>query len=426
MKRVPLRGWPKLVGDLLSGTPALGWLPGESSVLPRVLVFAVLAASVLLEDGSRHAHSHWRLIVGYAVGTVLAGLGRLRRTPKGEWLVTLLDASLVAYLLGEHLFGAGADTAATDAVSQIPGFLLLLASALTLSVKRTAAFAVLVSLSWAGVIAIGYGLGQTGASTVGHQVFGLASFLAATAFVLNGVVRLRRAVAAAIESERQRAFLSRFVPPGTSDAEDWSGLRVRHACLLAVDIRGFSELTRTHPSPDVVKWLLEVRAAVNACVSAQGGVVDKYVGDGVLAQFFEGDPRRQARGALASAMEIQSRLSDLNQSRLTHGLPAIRLVTALHAGTVLAGVLDDGMRAELTVLGPAMNALSRVERRAKDDDIDVLASKRFARLLGPELPMGLELRRLPRRESDREAPDVVMLTKAPTRVSSRTLTRLRA
>lgn len=386
--------------------PPLRSLSSEPRLFPRLIVFAVLVASSTLDDGSRHAHSHWLLIVGYAVGTALAAF---RRTDLGEWLVTLLDAALVGYVLGEHLLIAGPDATATDAVTQMPALLLLLANALTLSVERTATFAFLVVASWTGAIAIGHLTGQVATSIVGHQVLGLAAFLAASAFVLNGVVRLRRAVAAAIESERKRSFLSRFVPPGASDAEGWSGLRARHACLLAVDIRGFSELTRTHPSPDVLDWLLEVRATVNACVSDEGGVVDKYVGDGVLAQFFEGDPRQQARAALASVRRIRSLLSDLNRSRIADHLPPIRLVVALHAGTVLAGVLDDGLRAELTVLGPAMNALSRIERRAKDDHIDVLASKRFARLLGPDLLSNLELRRLPRRETDRDAPDVVAL-----------------
>lgn len=316
----------------------------------------------------------------------------------------------MSYVLGEHLLIAGPDAAAADAVTQMPALLLLLANALTLNLGRTATFAFLVSVSWTAAIAVGHLTGLAGASIIGHQVLGLAAFLAASAFVLNGVARLRRAVAAAIESERKHAFLSRFVPPGTSDAEGWSGLRARHACLLAVDIRGFSELTRTHPSPDVLRWLLQVRATVNACVTEMGGVVDKYVGDGVLAQFFEGDTRHQAGAALASVRRIRSALYDLNRSRDSDGLPPIRLVTALHAGTVLAGVLDDGLRAELTVLGPAMNALSRIERRAKDEHVDVLASKRFARLLGPDLLKELELRRLPRKAADEDAPDVVVLT----------------
>lgn len=399
-----------LIRRAASAAPELRISSTTSSLFPRLVVFAVLAASAGLDDGSRHAHSHWLLIAGYAVATVIAAISRLRNTPTGEWTVTLFDAVLVAYVLVEHLVVASPESAAADGVSQTPGFLLLLANALTLSLERTAVFASIVTLCWTGAIAVGYATGTLGGSALGHQVFGLVALVAASAFVLNGVVRLRRAIGATIEAERKRSFLARFVPPGTGEADGWSGLRARHACLLAVDIRGFSELSRTHPSPDVLRWLLQVRATINTCVSAQGGMVDKYVGDGVLSQFFDGDPRRQAKAALAAVLTIRSRLAELNKFRSADGLPQFRLVTALHAGTVLAGILDDGLRAELTVLGPAMNALSRIERRAKDDNIDILASKRFARLIGPDLPDNLVSCRLPRRKADHDAPDVVSFT----------------
>ena len=76
-------------------------------------------------------------------------------------------------------------------------------------------------------------------------------------------------------------------------------------------------------------------------------------------------------------------------------LPPLRVIVALHTGEVLAGVFDDGLRAEFTVLGPAMNALSRIERRAKEDDLDLVASKRFVRLLEQSAYPDLTLREHP-------------------------------
>jgi class 3 adenylate cyclase len=55
----------------------------------------------------------------------------------------------------------------------------------------------------------------------------------------------------------------------------------------------------------------------------------------------------------------------------------------------LVGVFDDGVRAEYTVLGPAMNALSRIEARAKAAEIEVAASGDFLALAGDRLPAGI-------------------------------------
>lgn len=388
-------------------------LPEINRLLPRVIVFAVLVASAGLEDGVGHGHSHWLLLVGYLAVTAATALRPFRSSTVGLWTGTLLDAGLAGYVLIEHLVVRGA-VPVGDTVSQLPAFLLLLQTSLSLRLDRTAAFSVVVVLVWAGGIALSAAVSESGRGTTGHQLFGLLAFIAASAFVLDGVARVKRALAAALTAERERSFLSRFVSPGTDlglvGSDGRATIRRRHACLLSVDIRGFSELSRRHPSSDVLRWLLVVRSTVNEAVTAHHGVVDKYVGDGVLAQFFEGAPERQARAALAAALAVKKRLEEINTWRAQAGLPALRLVIALHAGEVLAGVLDDGMRAELTVLGPAMNALSRIERRAKNDNLDVLASKRFSRLLGPNLPSGLVRSRLARRDADHDAPDVVSLT----------------
>ena len=62
---------------------------------------------------------------------------------------------------------------------------------------------------------------------------------------------------------------------------------------------------------------------------------------------------------------------------------------ALHAGELLVGIFDDGVRAEYTVLGPAMNTLARLEARTKAANLDIAASGEFLRLTGPILPENL-------------------------------------
>ncbi|PJI52872.1 adenylate/guanylate cyclase domain-containing protein, partial [Methylobacterium radiotolerans] len=143
---------------------------------------------------------------------------------------------------------------------------------------------------------------------------------------------------------------------------------------MILDIRGFSRLSREHPPEAMVTALLAVRAAAQAAVAEQGGLVDKYIGDAVLVQFVVGHPRRPgARGARLRPVDPRPDRA-LNAARTREGLFPLRVVVALHAGDLLVGVFDDGVRAEYTVLGPAMNALARIETRAKAAEIELAAS----------------------------------------------------
>lgn len=133
---------------------------------------------------------------------------------------------------------------------------------------------------------------------------------------------------------------------------------------------------------------------------------DKYLGDGVLALFLDGAPQIQAERALAAVRAIVAHVDAWNEGQHHPGAFAlagrIRTIAALHQGYVLAGVFDDGRRAEFTVLGPAMNALSRIERRAKEVDADFVASDSALDLLSPSTIETLDLRTLARRQVDDE------------------------
>ena len=160
------------------------------------------------------------------------------------------------------------------------------------------------------------------------------------------------------------------------------------ACF-ALDIRGFSALTRTRPPQQVVEVLMEMRALTHRAVTERGGIIDKYIGDGVLAQFLVGPPQAQARAAFTCAEAVQLRLAALNRRLAEKGLPSLRVTIALHAGDVLVGVFDDGHRAEFTVLGPAMNTLARIEARAKAVDLPIAISEDFRDLLAGSGASGL-------------------------------------
>jgi adenylate cyclase len=364
----------------------------------RVVIVLVLLLAAQAYDGSLHALSHWFVLVLYGFGTVWFGLaerGEGRAAAAFAWAGTGLNACLAVYVIVEHMLAGGGDAEGADAVSRLPAFLLLLQTGLSMRVAHTLAFCAFVTASWLAALAVGALHPDLLPGPDAHptaQVVGIASFVAAGLLVIDGVTRLRGAVGRALRMERERGQLARFVPEPVARElarDDGPTVRRRHACLMVLDIRGFSRLSREHPPEAMVSALLAVRAAAQAAVAAQGGLVDKYIGDAVLAQFVAGPPEAQARAALACARDVRDRIAALDARRAAEGLFAIDVVVALHAGDLLVGVFDDGVRAEYTVLGPAMNALARIEARAKAAGIGLAASEDFLGLLAGPLPDGL-------------------------------------
>ncbi|WP_081612712.1 adenylate/guanylate cyclase domain-containing protein [Methylobacterium sp. 88A] len=381
---------------------------GRSFAL-QLLIVLVLLATAQAYDGSIHGLGHWIVLSVYAGASILLALLSLRTAPgtgipvgpSRAWLgwgSTLLNASVAIYVLVEHMFLGAADTEeAAAAVSRIPAFLILLQTALTMRVWHTCLFAGLVTAGWGGAILFVYlspesqHLGPH--VTLDEEVPGLLTFMVASLVVLDGVRRLTWAVAATFRLERERLILTRFVPAAVAEDLAQGGgpgeVQERHACLFALDIRGFSALTRTRPPQQVVEVLMEMRALTHRAVTERGGIVDKYIGDGVLAQFLVGPPQAQARAAFTCAEAVQLRLAALNRRLAEKGLPSLRVTIALHAGDVLVGVFDDGHRAEFTVLGPAMNTLARIEARAKAVDLPIAISEDFRDLLAGSGASGL-------------------------------------
>ena len=148
-----------------------------------------------------------------------------RRTEALAWGETGLNAGLAVYVIIEHMLaGAGAVDDASDAVSQLPAFLLLLQTGLRMRVPHTVLFSGVVTLTWGGAILIGllHPEGFLGPQiTLSDQVPGLLTFAAASLVVIDGARRLRSAVAAALRLEHERTLLARSSPaasPWTSPA----------------------------------------------------------------------------------------------------------------------------------------------------------------------------------------------------------------
>ena len=385
---------------LLSFDPAAAELPTliqqgfeRRALVPRLGVVVLLLLGALLDYGHGPRTVHWIVLLAYAVVTVVAAAGTCARSARVQaWLplaTTCVDAVIAVYVIAEHVPRQVADThLATESFSLLPALLFVLQTGMRLQPRLTAVFALLVGAGWISTIAILFNtvsFGAEGAHVFVRQAVNFAAFMAASGFVFATTVWMRHATTSALRAQEERIILSRFLPAGVASevvrAGGTASVAERHATLLSVDLRGSSAIARAYPHAVSVGWLLEFRRLIHDAVSVHGGVIDKYVGDGVLALFLGGDQAEQAAKALSAVEAAFRNLATLNDERGHAALPPLRIIAALHCGPVLAGVFDDGRRAEFTVLGPVMNDLSRIERRAKEEDRDVVASADLLRWL---------------------------------------------
>jgi adenylate cyclase len=157
----------------------------------------------------------------------------------------------------------------------------------------------------------------------------------------------------------------------------------RIAAILFTGIRGFPALSESLEPGEVVESLNEYFASVIGCVEKTGGVVDKLIGDAVMAVW--GVPTssgRDSAAAVDAALLTRSALEVLNKARGTPHKPRIRVGCAINSGPVLAGQMGSSRHREYTVLGDAVNFASRLVALTKPFGVDILVSESVRAELG--------------------------------------------
>jgi adenylate cyclase len=155
------------------------------------------------------------------------------------------------------------------------------------------------------------------------------------------------------------------------------------AAILFCDLRGFTGMNERLDEADLFAALDRYFEAVVEAVRGGGGDVLKFLGDGVLAIFPVDVSRTDAcRAALEAVAEARGRLAG---AVAADGMP-LAFIATLHVGRVVYGNIGSPDRLDFTVLGPAVNLVSRLEGLAKELDRPLLCSAAFAAALGAPLP----------------------------------------
>ena len=153
------------------------------------------------------------------------------------------------------------------------------------------------------------------------------------------------------------------------DALDIRGER-RRLSILTSDLRGFTYLTQTLAPTDVVLLLnvyLEIMAEV---IEEEGGVVDDFAGDGILALFgapiARGDEEERA---VRCAIRMQLAMDRVNSRIVERGLPEVAMGVGVATGEVIVGNIGSDRRSEYTAIGNAMNLAARIESYSSGGEI---------------------------------------------------------
>ena len=154
--------------------------------------------------------------------------------------------------------------------------------------------------------------------------------------------------------------------------------------VLFADLAGFTALAESMPIDQVADVLSGFCSRVAQAIFAEGGTVDKFIGDCVMAFF--GAPVAQvdhAKRGLQAAMRIHTVMTEWNRDRLLAGLPALQVRIGLNSGPVLVGDVGSPERLDYTVIGNTVNVAARLEQQVAEPG-DIVFAEATRQQLPPE------------------------------------------
>jgi adenylate cyclase len=184
-----------------------------------------------------------------------------------------------------------------------------------------------------------------------------------------------------ISSEkRMKSTMSRYMDPGIADqllesGEDILGGKNVEATLLFSDIRSFTTLTEELGAQGTVAFLNEYFSIMVDCIQREGGMLDKFIGDAIMAAFgiplaHDDDEDRAVRAAIAMIVEMR----EWNKTRISDGKAPVDMGIGMNTGTVVTGNIGSPKRMDYTIIGDGVNLAARLESACKKYSARILIS----------------------------------------------------
>ncbi|MBL4739785.1 MAG: HAMP domain-containing protein [Sneathiella sp.] len=164
-----------------------------------------------------------------------------------------------------------------------------------------------------------------------------------------------------------KSLVRKLMETGTAHSE------TRSVTVMFTDIIGFTPMAESMASEDVAHLLNSHFELLTNCIEAEGGTVDKFIGDSVMA--FWGAPEYQtdhAARACRAAAAIDRVISEDNKQRVKAGQKPVRIRVGIHTGRLVVGNIGSSGRINYTVVGDTVNVAQRIEQLGKKFDDEKL------------------------------------------------------
>lgn len=173
------------------------------------------------------------------------------------------------------------------------------------------------------------------------------------------------------ERDRVRDLLGKVVSPEIATQLLQSDLQLggeeREVTILFCDLRDFTSFSERLAPAEVLTLLNRYLDRMSTIIEQHGGVIDKYIGDAIMALF--GAPvanSKAADKAIAAARDMARALDQLNRELALEGKPALAFGIGINTARVVAGNMGSKTRLNYTVIGDGVNLASRLEGLTKD------------------------------------------------------------
>ena len=147
----------------------------------------------------------------------------------------------------------------------------------------------------------------------------------------------------------------------------------RYATFLFTDVRGFTALSESLEPEQVTYIMNQALTAQQKAVQKHGGMVDKYIGDAMMAIFNAPlDLENHETKALACAMDIQKNMEELNYVLVDKGIKPVTIGIGINTGYAVIGNMGSENRFDYTAIGDAVNVAARLESGTKAAGVNLL------------------------------------------------------
>jgi adenylate cyclase len=195
------------------------------------------------------------------------------------------------------------------------------------------------------------------------------------------------------ERERLKDTFGRFTNKAIAEqamrGELTLGGETKYATIFFSDIRSFTAISEKMEPDEVVGFLNDYMTRMVACVNKTDGVVDKFIGDSVMAVWgapvTTGSPAKDALACVNTALMMRTALREFNTGRGGDKKPVIKIGCGINTGSVVAGQIGSTERMEYTVIGDAVNLASRTESLNKPLGTDILITENTWNLINQHL-----------------------------------------